>query len=81
MLNLPSLSELPAGTTTGELAERFYAGQTFDYALPQQWVNRLSSQGIDVRGQVVWGYAEGDHFGAPWPLTREAELGLKALAR
>ena len=80
-LHLPSINAIPPYTTTGELAERNYAGQVYDYALPQRWVDAMQERGFDPRGVVVWGYINGKGFGAPWPLTAEAAMSLAQFAQ
>ena len=39
--------------TVSELAEETYPGDTFDTALPQDWVNAMRERGFDVRGNFV----------------------------
>ena len=64
-----------------KLAASLYPDLTFDCALPQQWVDACASRGIDLRGQVVWGYPESANwFGQPLPVTAEAAIQLAQLA-
>lgn len=70
--DLPSVVDLPEGTTKGELAERLYPGVTFDTALPQPWVNECQALGFDPRPGFVWGFPAGLIWGTPLPLTAEA---------
>lgn len=65
------------GLTVGELAELLYPGATFDYAMPQFWVDDMVKAGFDPRGQVVWLYEKGSSFGRPAPLTAEAYMALR----
>ena len=62
-----------------KLAASLYPDLTFDCALPQQWVDACASRGIDLRGQVVWGYPKGV-CSQPYPLTAEAAIKLAQLA-
>ena len=79
---------LPAGPfarggqeTKGQAAERLYLGLTFDYALPQQWVDEMRLMGFEPVPCVVWGYGPGDGLtGRPWPLTRHAAEWLQSPA-
>ena len=62
--------------TVGQAAERMWPGVTFDYALPQRWVNEQTlERGWDPRGQVVWAYTL-ECNGFPLPLTVEAAFFL-----
>lgn len=72
---LPSETELEH-ETVGELAARLYPDITFDYALPQSWVDIVRDRGFDPRGKVVWGYPKGSLHGFPLPLTWEAAISL-----
>lgn len=38
-LGLPILADLPQGITKGQLADKVLGEMTFDYALPQLWLN------------------------------------------
>lgn len=40
--------------TRGEAAEQRYAGQNYDHALPQGWVDACCEKGMDPRGHFVW---------------------------
>ena len=73
---LPTLSQLPAGTTKGDLIAQANIQVPFDPALPQDWVNLTTERGFDPRGQVVWAYPQGYIFGLPMPLTQEARSAL-----
>ncbi len=73
------MSKLPAGTTKGDLCQMVAPQVTFDVALPQGWVNHVTSQGFDPRGQVVWAYPQGYVCGMPMPLTTEARAELYRL--
>lgn len=66
-----------------ELAEQMYPGLTYDCSLPQWWVDDVQGLGFceHPAGIFVWGYAEGDTMGAPWPLTVEAVQVLTKIAR
>jgi len=72
------LAETNPGYTTGELAERLYAGMTYDTALPQPWVDWCQERGFDPRGRVVWGYP--NNRGIPLPLTVEALIALISIS-
>ena len=76
---LPTLSQLPAGTTKGDLIDQVRPQVPFDPTLPQVWVNRTTKLGFDPRGQVVWAYPHGYFFGLPMPLTQEARSALIGL--
>lgn len=46
---------------------------TYDTALPQGWLDQWKGDEYDyVRTHTVWAYPEGDIFGFPMPLTRQA---------
>lgn len=72
---LPSETELN-NETVGEIATRLYPNETFDYALPQDWVDVMLNRGFNPCGKVVWGYRPGYFHGFPLPLTQEAMLML-----
>ena len=65
--------------TVVEAAERMWPGVTFDTALPQEWVNKITAQkywgGVEndfsPLGNFVWGYPEevGGMCGIPLPVT------------
>ena len=73
---LPSLS---LGLTKGDLITLVAPQVAYDTALPQEWVDRMTGQGWDPRGQVVWAYPHGYVFGMPMPLTEEARRHLAEL--
>lgn len=52
--------------------------QTFDYALPQNWVDDMVARVGDPRGHFVWLYEKGSCFGVPRPVTHE---GMHQLMR
>lgn len=65
--------------TVQELAEETYPGQTFDTALPQQWVNRMQDRGFDPRGHFVTVYPTSNMLGFYMgPITQE---GIEMAAR
>ena len=76
---LPTLSQLPAGTTKGDLIDQVRPQVPFDPTLPQVWVNHTTKLGFDPRGQVVWAYPQGTVWGLPMPLTEEARSALIGL--
>lgn len=76
---LPTLASLPTWTTKGDLIARVAPQVTFDTALPQGWVDEVTSKGFDPRGQVVWAYPQGTIWGLPMPLTVEARTALIGL--
>jgi len=45
--------------TVNQLAEETYPGDTFDTALPQDWVDAMRERGFDVRGHFVSLYPDG----------------------
>ena len=45
--------------TVGRAAERLYPDETFDPALPQDWVNALYNRGFDPIGHFVTLYPKG----------------------
>ena len=57
--------------TVGEAAEARYAGQTYDHALPQGWVDACCEKGLDPRGHFVWLYD--DYVGRPAPITGDGD--------
>lgn len=63
-----SINDLPTRITKGDLASMYDIG-TYDYALPQGWVDECMEKGFDPRGVVVWAYP----LSMPYPLTIEAE--------
>ena len=65
--------------TKGELAEARYGKQTFDFALPQGWVDACRDRGYEVVPHFVWLYD--DYVGRPAPLTDEGDRILSLLAR
>lgn len=76
------------GMTVRELAElaqkRGTLGKTFDYALPQVWVDMVhNTLGIWPQEYgFVWYYPDsgkGHTWGIPFPLTPEAEVIVKIL--
>jgi len=72
-IQLPHVNDLQyLRLTVKEQAERLYPGITFDYALPQPWVDECRTMGFDVRGHAVWLYPAGaGAFGEPGALTQE----------
>lgn len=79
MKALPTLASLPDWTTKGDLIARVDPQVPYDVALPQGWVNHITSLGFDPRGQVVWAYPKGSIWGMPMPLTTEARTALIGL--
>ena len=65
--------------TRGEAAEARYAGQTYDHALPDGWVDACKERGLDPVGHFVWLYD--DWVGRPAPITDEGERIVSLLAR
>lgn len=65
--------------TRGEAAEARYAGQTYDHALPQGWVDACCEKGLDPRGHFVWLYD--DYVGRPAPITGDGDRMVSLLAR
>ena len=57
--------------TKSELAESHYGNQTFDFALPQGWVDACRDRGYEVVPHFVWLYD--DYVGRPAPLTDEGD--------
>lgn len=78
-MNLPRTNDLPNYITKGELAKQLYPELTYDTALPQGWVDAVTTSSFDPRGCVVWGYPKGSCLGAPYPLTVEADEALRLL--
>ena len=67
--------------TKSELAGLLYHGVTFDTALPQQWVDEVTSENFDPRTCVVWGYTKRcSVLGEPLALTTEAYMSLLFLS-
>jgi len=65
--------------TRGEAAEARYAGQMYDHALPDGWVDACKERGLDPVGHFVWLYD--DWIGRPAPITDEGERIVSLLAR
>ena len=59
--------------TKGELAEKVLPkGTSFDFALPQPWVDAVLELGIDPRSSYVWLYDDATPiFGRPFNLFGE----------
>jgi hypothetical protein len=55
--------------TVDEAAARLYPGNTYDTALPQQWVDALYTRGLDPRGHMIWLYPKGFSGGRCAPIT------------
>lgn len=65
--------------TVTEAAEARYPGRTFDTALPQQWVNRMTERGFDPLGHFVTLYPTGNMVGFYMaPIT---DAGVEMAAR
>lgn len=81
MKTLPTLSQLPARTTKGDLIDLVAPQVPYDMDLPQDWVNLTRVRGFDPRGQVVLAYPPGYGYvcGVPMPLTTEARTALIGL--
>ena len=63
--------------TAQQVAKQVYGLQTFDTALPQPWFDSCVVGGFNPYGVVVWCYDDDSIFGAPFPLTIEAEKELQ----
>jgi hypothetical protein len=64
----------------GELADQLLPNETYDTALPQQWVNGCLERGFDPRPHIVWLYKEPyTVFGTPFALTVEAHTALQSI--
>lgn len=70
--------------TKGDAATYTYGGETFDYALPQPWVDAMTKifPYVPIAGHFIWLYPEGNLMGMPMPITRQgvemlAELSLR----
>lgn len=68
---LPSQHDKDTPTIKGDLAKQLYPDHTYDLALPQEWVNKMTTEGFDPRGHAVWIYQHGFVFGEPAALTQE----------
>ena len=66
----PDFNLVPFNSTKSEAATILYPGITCDTALPQDWVNRATIDGFDVRPHFVWGYPDGSILGLPLPITQ-----------
>ena len=53
-------------------------GMSFDYALPQTWVNGTTIDNDVLISNFVWAYMPRDAFGMPLPIT---ETGRRAMLR
>ena len=62
--------------TVNQLAEETYPGDTFDTALPQDWVNAMRERGLDVRGNFVTLYP---FVGVPY-MARITDQGIRIAA-
>ena len=74
--------------TKAELAEDIYPDTTFDYALPQSWVDQHTeaferlTNGARLIGAFVWLYdKQARTFGRPAPLYKEAADFLDTLPK
>ena len=76
MKMLPTLKNMPGWFTRADLLMLIEPQVPYDTALPQDWVNEVTSKGFDPRGQVVWAYPQGTVWGLPMPLTVEARTAL-----
>jgi len=78
-----SETALPTYISKGDLAESMIPSDvTYDYALPQSWVDECRNRGFDgVAGQFVWVYDGKSIAGFPFPLTLDAVVILAKLAR
>lgn len=65
--------------TKGDLARQMGL-KTFDFALPQNWVNRANERGFDVVPHFVWSYDDAPIGGVPMPLTKEGWRMLQVMA-
>ena len=63
------------GKSVGDIMARFFPDmKSFDYALPQPWVDYCIDQGFDPSGKCVWSYEGPLTFGAPFFLTQAWEI-------
>lgn len=83
-----SISELESmNVSKGEIfKELTNEGTTFDYALPQNWLDELANYCKKyiptvtynmILSTVVWGYGEGDYFGHPITCCKEVERAIQ----
>ncbi len=66
--------------TKQEAAKERYSGQTFDYALPREWVVFMEQKGYSVVPNFVWLYPKGSIWGEPGPITEEGDRITKLYA-
>jgi len=60
--------------TFGELAKERLNGETFDWAIPQEFFDQL---GGSPAGHVVWLYEGPGMWGVPFPLTLKGWILLR----
>ena len=64
-------------TSKGDICKNLLKDFTFDYALPENWVqdmkSKLKVEYHYITCQFVWGYPKGNFFGCPVPLTEDAQ--------
>lgn len=75
-VNLIDLIGLP--NVSKQLVVNLLAPKTYDWALPQMWVNDvIEMTGENPVGHFVWGYGNGE----PVPITREGVVILRVYER
>ena len=71
--------------TKGELASEQLAGETFDCALPQNWIDHMVKvlelePSVNVAGHFVWHYPSNNSlFGQPHALTLTGQQWLESI--
>lgn len=60
-----------------EEIDQIIDAQSFDTALPREWVHSMEKLGEDPRNHFVWGYDEGSMFGRPVPISERGDRMLR----
>jgi len=71
--------EFVGDCTKGDVMESLGVNFTYDYALPQPWVDDVENKtGENPCPHFVWSYQEdGDVWGRPFPITEAGKLIMK----
>lgn len=60
-----------------EEIDQIIDAQTFDTALPREWVDSMKKLGEDPRNHFVWAYDEGSVFGRPASVSEYGDQMLR----
>lgn len=64
-------------TKDREEIDRILNTQSFDTALPREWVHSMQQLGEDPRNHFVWAYDAGSAFGRPAPIDERGDQMLR----